>query len=130
MLVPKVSVLDRVDCRGRGRGSKFPAFSFSWLLLLFLGFLPSALLRDFPLFLPLPTLLELPLACEQVLHLWESREVTRVQHAKGDTSFASRFISHLPPFPLPPPVPLPTYSPEFRLPCPPPLRDNGLIQQA
>ena len=27
-----------------------------------------------------------PLACEQALHLGESREVTREQHAKGDSS--------------------------------------------
>ena len=53
-----------------------------------------------------------------------------ISHSKGDTSFASRLIFLLPPFPLLPPVPLPTYSLGPRLPCPPPLGDNGLIQPA
>ena len=34
-----------------------------------------------------------PIACERALHLGESREVTREQHAKGDASARSRVLS-------------------------------------
>ena len=34
-----------------------------------------------------------PIACERALHLGESREVTREQHAKGDASVRSRVLS-------------------------------------
>ena len=36
----------------------------------------------------------------------------------------------LPPFPLPFPEPIPTYSSGLRLPCPPPLSDNGSVKAA
>ena len=39
-----------------------------------------------------PSALE-PIACEQALHLGEPREVTREQHAKGETSARSRVLS-------------------------------------
>ena len=39
-----------------------------------------------------PSALE-PIACEQAVHLGEPREVTREQHAKGETSARSRVLS-------------------------------------
>ena len=39
-----------------------------------------------------PSALE-PIACERALHLGEPREVTREQHAKGETSARSRVLS-------------------------------------